>query len=124
MCLSLKLYTLISCNKWSELNDLLIQDLSFPQFSTALSSQVALHMDSIVLNVRVLFSYTVLRKNVLSITCLCRSLLPDARVCTRCNQNLLFLPPAPLAREESMLCSRTYSLRKIASVKNKTASSA
>lgn len=46
----------MSCNKGPELNDLLIQDLSFPQFSLALSSQVAfvnvMHMDSVVLNLR------------------------------------------------------------------------
>lgn len=49
---------------------------------------------------------------------LCRSSFPYLRVCTRYNQKSTILPPASSAREEAVLCSSTYSLRKIASMKN------
>lgn len=57
MFLSLELCTLISCNnKGPKLNDLLIQDLTFPQFSITLPSQEAdvnlMHTHSVTLNLR------------------------------------------------------------------------
>lgn len=133
MFLSLELCTLISCNnKGPKLNDLLIQDLTFPQFSVTLPSQKAnvnlMHTHSVTLNLRkaAVFLYIYWENNIFSfyIAYLCRSSLSDLCVCARCNQNLLILPPAPFAGEGSMFCSSTYTLRKIASVENKIAFSA
>lgn len=52
--LSLELFILISCNKGQELNNLVVQDLSCPQFHITLSSHIAFvnvrHMGCIALN--------------------------------------------------------------------------
>lgn len=125
ICLSLELYTLITCNKGQEhfssglvlpsiLYYFIIMDSICKCKAQALCCTKPLKDSCFLLRYwekNVFIFYIIYLK--------CRRSLPCLIDYARCNQNLIFLTPAPFAREESMFCSSAYCLGKVNYVENK-----